>query len=472
MPNIRFDYAPLGLDPEWHLSAAKALTNKVTKVHQGVPSVPSCPSRLMNLLANSYCFTKAGIAGQFGGFVGRLPGEVGIAASEVAIGCGLLINRPAQVERVDNATRRQFEVRADQVRDDGRINFLCAESFNQHADRVGNADGIGQLDFAALGESAGDYVFRDVARHVGCGAIDLCRIFAAEGAAAVTAHAAVGVDDDLAAGESGVAHRAADDEASRGIDVVLSVFVEQMRGDDGLDHVLQNAGAQFVVGDGLGVLGGDDDRIHAENFSVGIVFDCDLRFTVGAKEGKRSVFANLREALSQLMRERDGSGHQLLILIHRVTKHHALVAGATGVDAHGNVSGLLVDAGDDGAGVAVEAVKGVVVSDGLDGPAHNLLEIDIGLGRDFAGDHDQAGGGEGFAGYPADGIVGEAGVEDSVGNLVGDLIGMAFGDGLRGEQVTILGWQVCNSPYGHALCSYEACASAKHVGLRNLGLCI
>ena len=37
---------------------------------------------------------------------------------------------------------------------------------------------------------------------------------------------AIGVDDDLAAGEASVAHGAADDEVSTGVDVVLGVLVE------------------------------------------------------------------------------------------------------------------------------------------------------------------------------------------------------------------------------------------------------
>ena len=77
-----------------------------------------------------------------------------------------------------------------------------------------------------------------------------------------------------------------------------------------------------------------------------------------------------------------------------------------------------------------------------DGAAHYALEIDIGFGGDFSGDDDQAGGGESFAGDAAGGVFGEAGVEDGVRNLVGDLIGMAFGDGLGSEQITVLGCQV------------------------------
>ena len=249
----------------------------------------------------------------------------------------------------------------------------------------------------------------------------------------MTSHAAVGVDDDLASGEPGVAHGAADDKASRGIDVVLRIFIEQVRRNHGLNHVLQNARAQFVVARRLGMLRRNDDSIHAKNFALRIIFNCDLGFSIRPKEGKRAILANLREPHGQLVRERDRRRHQLLILVDRIPKHHSLVAGAAGVYAHGDVAGLLVDAGDDGAGVAVEAVEGVVVSDGGDGAADDGLEIDVGFGGDFSGDDDEAGGGKGFAGDAAGGIFGEAGVEDGVGNLVGDLIGMAFGHGFRGE---------------------------------------
>ena len=81
-----------------------------------------------------------------------------------------------------------------------------------------DADRVGDLDLAAVGEAGGDDVLGDVARGVGGRAVDLRRVLAAERAAAVAGHAAVGVDDDLAAGQAGVADRAADDEAAGRVD--------------------------------------------------------------------------------------------------------------------------------------------------------------------------------------------------------------------------------------------------------------
>ena len=78
-----------------------------------------------------------------------------------------------------------------------------------------DADRVGDLHLGAVGQAGGDDVLGDPARGVGGRAVDLRRVLAGERAAAVAGHAAVGVDDDLAAGQARVADRAADDEAAR-----------------------------------------------------------------------------------------------------------------------------------------------------------------------------------------------------------------------------------------------------------------
>jgi len=229
----------------------------------------------------------------------------------------------------------------------------------------------------------------------------------------------------------------------------------------------QNARAQLLVGDILRMLCRDDNGVHTKNFSVRIVFHCDLGFAIRPEEGKHSVLAYEREPLGQLVRERDGSRHQLRIFIHRIPKHHSLVAGAAGVYAHGDVARLLVDAGDDGASIAIKAVEGVVVSDRLDCAANDLLKIYVSLGGDFAGDDNEAGGGKSFASDAAGGIVCEASVEDCIGDLIGDFIGVTFSDGFRCEQITSLGWQVLSllraRARGHAI-FFASSASCEKTG--------
>ncbi len=69
---------------------------------------------------------------------------------------------------------------------------------------------------------------------------------------------------------------AADYEESGGIDVVLGVFVEQIGGKNGLVDVLEDVGAQIFIGDGFGVLRGDDDGIDADGLvGLRVVLDGD-----------------------------------------------------------------------------------------------------------------------------------------------------------------------------------------------------
>ncbi len=174
--------------------------------------------------------------------------------------------------------------------------------------------------------------------------------------------------------------------------------------------MLQDVGAQVFVGNRLGVLAGDHHRVDADRLVVLVVFHCDLGFAVGPEVRKGAVLADFGQLLTELVRQENGSRHQVLIFVGRIAEHHALVAGATGVNAHGDVAGLLVDAGDHGAGIGVETVESVVIADGGDDAAHQRLEINVSLGGDFAGDDDQAGCGQGFAGYTAVGIFFQTGI--------------------------------------------------------------
>ena len=123
---------------------------------------------------------------------------------------------------------------------------LGAERLDLDRERMRDPDRVGDLDLAAVGEARGDDVLRDVAGGVGGRAVDLGRVLAGEGAAAVAGRPAVGVDDDLASGEPGVAHRPADDEPPGRIHVDEVLVLEpllvvqmtrQDRQEDALDQV-------------------------------------------------------------------------------------------------------------------------------------------------------------------------------------------------------------------------------------------
>src|SRR5207247_7300950 len=87
-------------------------------------------------------------------------------------------------------------------------------------------DDTRELPLEAIRDTGLDDVLRDIARGVRGRTVDLRWILPAERAAAVPRVAAVRVDDDLAPGEAGIAHRTADGERTGAVDEVLRLRVE------------------------------------------------------------------------------------------------------------------------------------------------------------------------------------------------------------------------------------------------------
>ena len=74
-----------------------------------------------------------------------------------------------------------------------------AEGIHQHRNRLSHADRVSQLHFHFARQLGRDNVLRDVASRVASRAVHLGRVLAGERAAAMPAHAAIRVHDDLAA---------------------------------------------------------------------------------------------------------------------------------------------------------------------------------------------------------------------------------------------------------------------------------
>src|SRR5579883_3347686 len=200
---------------------------------------------------------------QHGNLVERFPGQFNIGAPEMAKGGGGLVDRAAQVEGLDDASRSQIEVFVDQANDLFIGDLAGAEGIDKEGERAGHADRVGDLDLDAFGQAGGDHVLRDVAHSVSSGAVYFGRIFAAESAAAVTGHAAVGIDDNLAPGQASIAHGAASHETPGGVDEEFGLAIEQVFGNNRLNDVLNDIVADLFLGHVVGVLGRDHHRIDA-----------------------------------------------------------------------------------------------------------------------------------------------------------------------------------------------------------------
>ncbi len=175
-----------------------------------------------------------------------------------------------------------------------------------------------------------------------------------------------------------------------------------------------------------------------------LVLDRHLALAVGQQEGQLSRATRLRELLADAVRGVDGEGHVLLRLVAREAEHHALVAGALLLeqalalgDALGDVGRLALDGRDDGAAVAVEAALRRRVADVADHRLGDLAELDLRLARDLAGDDDQAGLDQRLAGDATLRVLRQQGVEDGVGDLIADLVGMSLVHRLGRENVVL-----------------------------------
>ena len=118
-------------------------------------------------------------------------------------------------------------------------------------------------------------------------------------------HAAVGVDDDLAAGQAGVTHRATDLEAAGRVDerpvaadVEVRAAVAQL-GEDRLDDVGADVGLEHALERDVGcVLGREDDGVERHG-TVAVVGDGDLGLAVGAQVGELLALAHLGQPLGR-----------------------------------------------------------------------------------------------------------------------------------------------------------------------------
>ena len=358
-----------------------------------------------------------------------LPSE--LLATEVSVAGGGLEDGLVEAEVADDATGAEVKVLLHELHEGLLVVLGGAVSVDVDGERVGDTNGVGELDADTVAEVVGHEGLGDPAGGVGGGTVDLGAVLAGEGTASVGAPTSVGVDDDLSAGEAGVTVGSADDEAAGGVDVVDGLLIEVLGGDDRLDDVLHDVLVNLLVGDVGLVLGGDDDGVDADGDHAAVlllVLDGDLGLTIGAQPLEGSVLANVGETLAEAGGEEVGEGHELGGLIGGVAEHDALVTSAdlldalVEVDALGDIGALLLDGDDDVAGVAVDALVGGGVADVADGGTDDVLEIDLGVGGDLTEDHDHAGLGGGLAGDLGLGVLGEAGVEDGIGNLIAELV--------------------------------------------------
>src|SRR5438094_7557804 len=123
-----------------------------------VNSSPIHMGQTVNLSLDSL---QAGFFFEESSLVCALPCESRLVPPEVAVRGGCLVNRPQQLQMIDDAAWCHREVPADQLVDNIDIHILRVLGVDENGHRLRNTDRIGQLYLALLGQSSGNDVPSD-----------------------------------------------------------------------------------------------------------------------------------------------------------------------------------------------------------------------------------------------------------------------------------------------------------------------
>ena len=384
------------------------------------------------------------------------PGEV--LVGEVAVLRRLVVDRLDQIQLLDNDTWSHVEVVADDRHQFVRRLLRGPVRLDEEGERLCHTNGVGELDKAATSELGVNERLGDPASKVGGAAVDFAVVFAAEGTTAVSAPAAVGVDDDFAAGQPCVALWAANDEEAGGLDlethvspcsikqkscdwtptyVIDGLVIKILLGDGFLDNLLLDLLAQLLGGDVWAVLGADNNGIHSNRLYstvIMLVLDRDLRLGIGPQPRARAVNPSLLHRRIELMRQLNCQRQVLWSLIRSISEHDTLITRTQllqcllVVQTLRDIWALLLDSHQHIAGLVIESLVRVVIANVFNRIADDSLVVDLRLGGDLAEDHDHAGLGGSLAGHLRERVIFEAGIEDGVGDLICDFVRVAFTD--------------------------------------------
>lgn len=369
------------------------------------------------------------------------PGEA--LVGEVTVLGSLEVDWLGQVELLDDNSWAEIEVLADNLLELIRGVVRGSVGVDEDGEWLRDTDGVGKLDESTSAELGVNQRLGDPASDVGSGSVDLGEILSGESTTSVGTPSTVGVNDDLAAGQTSITLWATDDEKSGWLDVVDGLVIQVLGWDNLLDDLLEDLLAELLSGDCLGVLGRDDNGVDTEwdnGTTIVLVLNGDLGLGIWSQPWDGTVTAGCGHLSVELVGKLEGEWEELWGLVGGITEHDTLVTGTellkslVVVKTLGNIWGLLLNGNQDVASLVVESLGGVVVSDVLDGITDNLLVVELGLGGNLTENHDHTGLGGSLASNLGERVLSQAGIEDGIGDLISDLIWVSLTDRLGGEQ--------------------------------------
>lgn len=138
----------------------------------------------------------------------------------MAILCGLEVDWLGEVELLDDDTWSEVEVVVDDFDELIRRPIRGAVRVNKDGERLCDTDSVRKLYKCTAAKFSVNKRFSNPSCKIGSRSVDLGEILAGEGPTTMGAPSTVGVDNDLSASKTSIALWSADDEQTRGLNLL------------------------------------------------------------------------------------------------------------------------------------------------------------------------------------------------------------------------------------------------------------
>ena len=152
----------------------------------------------------------------------------------------LSVNRLSQIEIVNDSSRTKVKGFGNDFFENIIRKYACAEGVNHNRYGVSNTDCISKLNLTLFSKLSRYNVLCNISCRISCRTVNLCRVLTREAAAAVSAYAAVCINDYLSACKTAVACGAACNKSACGVYIDNCIVVEKLLRNDGLDNIFKN----------------------------------------------------------------------------------------------------------------------------------------------------------------------------------------------------------------------------------------
>jgi hypothetical protein len=376
--------------------------------------------------------------------LGVLPGEVLIITTEVTIRSGLKVDGTSELKIAHQTSRAEIEVLLNDL-EEFAIRFGTSTiRINEYGEGMRNTDSIGDLNQHTTSELGGNERLGDPTAGIGSRTIDLSGVLTREGSTTMGTPTTIGIDNDLTTSQTGITMGTTNDEATRGVQVIDGLRGEVFLRDDWLNDMLHKISADLLIADTIIVLGGDNDGVDAERDHGAVlllVLDDNLSLTIGANPFQGTVHTDLSKAGTNLSGKRVSEGHQLGSLIRSITEHVTLITSTDilgisliDVDTLGNIRGLFLKSNHYIARTVIDTLLLGIITDLLKSITDDLFIVDLRLGGNFTENHHHTSLGAGLASDLREGILLQTRIENSIGNLIANLVWVTLIDRFGGEK--------------------------------------